>query len=86
MAYKLKCWAASRKNPAMQCDETIVAVIKPSGRRQMKRYSCDGHIVWNLRALRHETGISRLVVILTDDDTSHPNESLAYLVRTNDRV
>jgi hypothetical protein len=86
MAYKLKCWAASRSNPAMQCDDEIVAVIKPSGRSQMKRFSCDGHIVWNLRALRHVTGTNRLVVILTDEDTSHPNEKLTYLVRADDRV
>jgi len=57
-----------------RCGRIAEAVIRPSGKRKVERWSCGNHIVWHLRALQIDTGINRLNVTLLN--TTSLNEAV----------
>lgn len=49
------------------CGRTVIAVIRPSGRRKLIRYACVSHIVYYLGVLRNYTQINRLTITFIDE-------------------
>jgi hypothetical protein len=58
---KSKCQAPDMKGEGL-CGREVIAIIKPSGRREIMRYSCDFHLSYWMNYLRELTGINRIVV------------------------
>lgn len=45
-----------------ECGRPTVGVVRPSGKRSMKRFSCAGHLVYYMRVVREYAQVNRVTV------------------------